>query len=177
MSKKTSKKKDEEAPTKVPDETKKEVPKAPKKGPEETPEEPVTAESNDAAETMSYFLGRTRTIELMNEKAKSIFMGKSQFACPSGYDPGNVSTAQDLFYLIRYIYFNRPPLLEITRSKMVSSFGPVSFDVVNLWNKNIFVNDPTFVGGKTGFIKASRYTSIFAFRLIFLLSSFFLQSL
>lgn len=120
--------------------------------------------SNDAAEVLSYFLGREKTIELMKQKAKSILMTDTEFTDPSGYDPGNISTAQDLFYLARYILNNRPPIFEITRSKRVTSFRTVSFDVENLWNKNVFVNDPTFVGGKTGFIKASRYTAIFIFR-------------
>jgi len=122
--------------------------------------------SNDAAEALSYFLGRDNTIRLMNEKAKSIFMEQTKFVDPSGYDPENISTAQDLFYLARYILNNRPPLLEITKGKEVLSFGGVSFDIEKLWNKNVFIEDPTLIGGKTGFIKKSKNTAIFIFRLI-----------
>ncbi len=121
--------------------------------------------SNDAAEALSYFLGRANTLKLMQEKAKAILMQNTLFADPSGYNPKNISTAQDLFYLARYILNNRPPLLEITKGNKVDSFGSIDFDLEELWNKNIFINDETFVGGKTGFIKTSRDTALFIFRL------------
>ena len=121
--------------------------------------------SNDVAEALSYFLGREKTVKLMNEKAKFILMKSTKFTDPSGFDSGNVSTARDLFYLARYIFNNRPPILEITKGNKVRSFGDVSFDIEKFWNKNVFINDPTFVGGKTGFIKESKYTAVFIFRL------------
>jgi len=120
--------------------------------------------SNDAAETLSYFLGREKTIRLMNEKAKSILMENTVYTCPSGYDSGNVSTAKDLFYLARYIFNNRFPLLEIGKGKKVRSFGDINFDTSQMYNMNVFINDPYFIGGKTGFIKASKYTGIFLFK-------------
>ena len=121
--------------------------------------------SNDAAEALSYFLGRNKTIRLMNEKAKAILMEKTEYAGPSGFDEKNVSTAKDLFYLARYILNNRPPILEITKGKRVLSFGNVNFDIDGFWNKNVFISDPAFVGGKTGFIVASKCTAVFIFRL------------
>jgi len=121
--------------------------------------------SNDAAEIFTYFLGREKTIRLMNEKAKFILMNQTRFTDPSGFDPGNVSTAKDLFYLARYILNNRPPILEITKGNKVRSFGDISFDIEKFWNKNVFINDTTFVGGKTGFIQESKCTAIFIFRL------------
>ncbi len=127
---------------------------------------PLLVEScNDAAEALSYFLGRERITELMEEKGKSILMKKTAFGDTSGLSPENLSSAQDLFYLARYILNNRPPLLEITKSKEVRSFGEISFDIQALWNKNIFANDPTFLGGKTGYIKISGYNGLFIFRL------------
>lgn len=120
--------------------------------------------SNNAAEVISYFLGRDKTIKLMNEKAKSILMPSTTLTDPSGYDPGNISTAQDLFYLARYIKNNRPPIFNITRSEKVRSFGSIKFDPAELWNKNVFSEDDTFVGGKTGFIDESRYNGLFVFR-------------
>lgn len=121
--------------------------------------------SNDVAEALSYFLGREKTIRLMNDKAKNILMEQTEFVDPSGFDPGNVSTAKDLFYLARYILNNRPPILEITKGKKVRSFGEVDFKIEDLWNKNVFASDPTFVGGKTGFTLASKSTAVFIFRL------------
>jgi D-alanyl-D-alanine carboxypeptidase len=121
--------------------------------------------SNDAAEVLSYFLGREKTIKLMNEKAKAILMEKTNFTDPSGFDLKNISTAQDLFYLGRYVLNTRPLLLEIGKGKEVKSFGQIKFDIKNLWNKNVFINDPNFVGGKTGYLKESGQTAIFIFRL------------
>lgn len=122
--------------------------------------------SNDAAEALSYFLGRAKTIKLMNEKASSIWMEDTNFVDPSGFEPENVSTARDLFYLARYILNVRPLFLEITKGKEVLSFGGIGFDIKELWNKNIFINDPTFVGGKTGYTKSAKQTAMFIFRFI-----------
>jgi hypothetical protein len=119
--------------------------------------------SNDAAEALSYFLGRKKTIQLMNEKAKSILMEQTNFTDPSGFDPENVSTTHDLFYLARYVLNIRPLLFEITKGNEVLSFGEIRFNVKEFWNKNIFVNDETFIGGKAGFIKTSKQTALFTF--------------
>lgn len=121
--------------------------------------------SNDAAEVLSYFLGREKTIRLMNEKAKAILMEQTTYVDPSGFDPENVSTARALFYLTRYLLNVRPPILEITKGKKVLSFGEIDFKIEDLWNKNVFIDDPTFIGGKTGFIKTAKDTAIFIFRL------------
>ncbi|MBU3942965.1 L,D-transpeptidase family protein [Patescibacteria group bacterium] len=120
--------------------------------------------SNDAAEALSYFLGREKTIRLMNEKARNILMEQTKFTDPSGIDAGNISTTRDLFNLVRYIFNNRSPILEITKGNKVRSFGVVSFDINKLWNKNIFISDTTFIGGKTGYIKESKDTATFLFQ-------------
>lgn len=119
--------------------------------------------SNDAAEVLSYFLGRDTTIGLMNEKTKSILMEKTKFNDPNGLDLGNISTAKDLFYLIRYIANNYPLLLGITRGDSVRAFGEVRFK--NLQNKNIFFDNPYFLGGKTGAAVDKSYSGIFVFSL------------
>ena len=121
--------------------------------------------SNDSGEILSHFLGKERMLTLMDEKAKAIMMEQTKFADSFGYDPENTSTAQDIFYLARYISNNRSPIWDITKSKQVRSFGSVSFDIENLWNKNVFINDPTFIGGKTGYIIDSRYNAVFVFKL------------
>jgi len=121
--------------------------------------------SNDAAEVLSYYLGRKRTINLMNDKAGAILMEQTRLVDPSGYEPENLSTAKNLFYLARYLLNNRPPILEITKGKEVPSFGEIKFKIEDLWNKNVFINDPTFVGGKTGYIISSKNTALFIFRL------------
>jgi hypothetical protein len=120
--------------------------------------------SNDATEAMMYFLGRIGTIDLMNEKAKSILMENTSFEDPSGLSSLNVSTARDLFYLTRYILNNRPTLLKITKGEEVRTFGGLSFDIEEMESKNLFLDNPDCIGGKTGFIKASKYTAICVFR-------------
>ena len=120
--------------------------------------------SNDAAFALSWLLGQEKTVDLMNKKTRSILMENTRIVEPSGFDPANVSTAKDLFYLARYILNNRYPILEITKGNKVTSFGSVSFDLEKLWNKNIFIYDPTFIGGKTGYITQSKHTALFLFK-------------
>ena len=126
----------------------------------------LIASSNDSAEAITGFLGRDRTIQMMNEKAKAMLMPDTAFVDPSGFDPGNTSSAQDLFYLARYVRNNRPLLFEITKGNFVRSFGPNQFFSANVWNKNVFVADSSFAGGKTGYIKESKHTGIFLFQFL-----------
>jgi D-alanyl-D-alanine carboxypeptidase len=122
----------------------------------------LISSSNDAAQAISYFLSWDKTVKLMNEKAKAILMENTEFASPGGFATENVSTADDLFYLLRYILNNRPPLLKITKNEDVQAFGEVRFQDLN--NKNLFFEDPDFIGGKTGYIPDSKYNGIFIFR-------------
>ena len=123
----------------------------------------LTQSSNDTAKVLSYFLGSIHTIELMNQKTASLLMEHTTYTDASGYDPGNISTAQDLFKLLRYITINRSPILSITKgsTNQVNTYGPIRF--YNLENKNLFADHPAFVGGKTGYIKTSGYTGAFIF--------------
>jgi hypothetical protein len=123
----------------------------------------LTLSSNDAAQALSHFLSPNKTLKLMNEKAVAVSMENSEFVGPDGFASENVSTAQDIFYLIRYVLNNRPPLLKITKGEKVPAFGQVRFG--NLFNKNIFIDDPDFIGGKTGFLNVSRYDGVFVFGL------------
>ncbi len=125
----------------------------------------LTESSNDAAEVLTGFLGREATINLMTEKAKSLFMADTSFADPSGFDRDNISTAKDLTFLARYIYNNRKPILDITAGRKVTTFGPMQFEVSNLVNKNSFKNGIGFIGGKTGFINDARNTGLFIFKM------------
>lgn len=120
--------------------------------------------SNDAAEVLAGYLGRAETIEKMNKKAKAILMQKTKFVDPHGFDRRNVSSARDLFQLARYILNAKPPIFKITKGEKVPSFGEIHFDVKDLWNKNIFIYDKSFVGGKTGYIRQSDYNGIFVFK-------------
>lgn len=126
----------------------------------------LISSSNDAAEALGEFLGRENTIRFMNEKADAMFMEDASFADLSGLHEDNVATPQDLFFLGRYLLNNRPPILEITKGKEVLSFGPLHFAKEDLWNKNIFHGDPSFLGGKTGYTNLSKHTALFLFRFL-----------
>jgi len=89
-------------------------------------------------------------------------MPDSRFIDLHGYDPGNISTAKDLFYLARYISNNWPLFWEITKGEEVRTFGRNRF--LGLKNKNLFFDQPDFIGGKTGYIKTSDYNGLFIFR-------------
>lgn len=122
--------------------------------------------SNDSAEILSAFLGREQTIEKMNEKAKKILMENTVFVDPSGYDPGNLSTVQDLFYLSRYLLKVHPLVFKITKGEKILRFRSQDYPIEKLWNKNIFIYDPNFIGGKTGYIKESGQNAIFLFKFL-----------
>ncbi|OQA71139.1 MAG: D-alanyl-D-alanine carboxypeptidase DacB precursor [Parcubacteria group bacterium ADurb.Bin247] len=124
----------------------------------------LTRSANHTAEAIRRSLG-SDSLEMMNKKAKTLMMNNTFFADGSGLDKNNVSTAQDLFYLGRYIYYNRYPLLEITKGKTVPLARTMDFDLEEIGNLNIFINDPTFIGGKTGYTKEAGQTALFLFKL------------
>jgi D-alanyl-D-alanine carboxypeptidase len=95
-----------------------------------------------------------------------MLMENSKFVEVSGYSPENTSSATDLFHMARYITNVRPLLWDIAKGKKVLAFGQNRFLDTNFWNKNIFYLDTTLVGGKTGFIPASKSTGAFVFRFI-----------
>ena len=106
--------------------------------------------SNEAAVAISDFLGQQYFVSLMNQTAQSIGMKNTHFVDPSGSDWGNVSTAHDLFFLGQYLYDNRSFILDMTTNKNdPNAYGPSQF-VGELQNFNVFVDDPSFIGGKVG---------------------------
>ncbi len=111
---------------------------------------PLLMESSDkAADYLAKFLGKKKTVRLMNEKAKSILMENTSFVSPTGIELENISTAQDLFYLTRHISNNRYLLWQVSKGKRVTSFGEMTIDIKALENKNVFINKAGLVGIKT----------------------------
>lgn len=119
--------------------------------------------SNDAAQVLAHYLGRISTLEKMNEKADSIGMENSQFVGFSGLKKENLSTARDLYYLGYYLANTRIPLLKITKEAWVSEIDYNVFS--DLENKNIFYEEKSFLGGKTGYTKDSNHTGLFLFEM------------
>ena len=120
--------------------------------------------SNDAAAALCRLIGASRTVGLMNEKAQAILMKNTNFVDFTGLDLENVSTSQDLFYLARYILNNRIPIWQISKGQKVTSFGGMSFEINDLNNKNIFAQNPDFIGGKTGSSADYQHAGLFIFR-------------
>lgn len=107
--------------------------------------------SNEAADVIADSVGRRWFVDLMNKKAQAIGLEHTHFTDPSGADGGNVSTAEDLFRLAKYLYNNRSFILSVSVDKVgFNAYGDPSF--ANLQNLN---DVPGFTyafmkGGKVG---------------------------
>lgn len=123
----------------------------------------LISSSNDAAEALASRGGKTRFLARMNERASSLGMQDTVYIDTYGYDPGNISTVSDLYYLAKYLLNNRRWLLEITRGKVYHDFGPIAF--AGLTNQNLFADDPAFLGGKTGATPMALRSGTFLFNL------------
>lgn len=120
--------------------------------------------SNEAAETFSSHIGKTRFVSLMNEKAAAIGMSSASFVDASGKGEGNMSNAEDLFNLAKYVYNNRGFILGMSSGRLTNSvYGKPSFD--DLGNFNFFGGDPDFIGGKVGSTSAAGETMLAVFDL------------
>jgi D-alanyl-D-alanine carboxypeptidase (penicillin-binding protein 5/6) len=105
--------------------------------------------SNEAAETLASAVGRDQFVAHMNAKAKAIGLTDTHFSDPSGAKD-DVSTPEDLFTLLRYIYDNRRFVFDITKGSITdSAYGKPAFGA--LANFNVIKNSPaTLLGGKVG---------------------------
>lgn len=122
--------------------------------------------SNEAATAFSNFLETENFVNLMNNKAKSLGMNNTTFADATGSSAGNISTAEDIFTLIKNIYSNRSFILKISAGKVESSaYGAPRFQ--DLENYNGFSNDPDFIGGKVGQTQEAGQTIVSVFNIDF----------
>lgn len=110
----------------------------------------LTESSNEAAETLASGLGKGYFVNLMNTKSKTIGLTNTSFSDTSGASDANVSTAEDLFAISRYIYENRKFIFDITSDRQTNSaYGPVSFGPLENYNRVPGVPN-NFIGGKIG---------------------------
>jgi serine-type D-Ala-D-Ala endopeptidase (penicillin-binding protein 7) len=106
--------------------------------------------SNVAAEAISEASNRNQFLEDMRGYAWEVGMPNSYFADPSGVSPRNAGTAAGFFALAQYLYAKRPDILAITRVPS-SAIGSTTEHGAHVFsNIHPFVNDPRFLGGKTG---------------------------
>jgi len=113
--------------------------------------------TNDAAESLAYFMGKERFTGLMNQKAKEINMINTVFYDVHGLNPANTSTAADLVRLLTYIYENHPEILSITRDNNFW-LPDVAGTLLKFQNVNNFYPLSAFVGGKTGYLSEAKQT-------------------
>jgi D-alanyl-D-alanine carboxypeptidase len=101
--------------------------------------------SNDAAEAYAQFYGRAKFIQAMNDFTQSIGAYRTYFADPSGLSPLNVSSANDLVLILKWIEKNDPGIMDITKlkSKTVRAHTWV--------NPTHFLNWSNYAGGKNGY--------------------------
>ncbi|TSC75515.1 MAG: S11 family D-Ala-D-Ala carboxypeptidase [Parcubacteria group bacterium Gr01-1014_30] len=113
--------------------------------------------SNDAAEALTYLLGKQEFVEKMNQKAKDLGMANTVFYDSSGLSADNVSTSADLAKLVTYIYKSYPEILEITKNNdfwLPDRNG----NQLKFQNVNNFYPLSAFVGGKTGYLLKAKQT-------------------
>lgn len=113
--------------------------------------------TNDAAESLAYFLGKERFIKLMNEKAKEINLTKTVFYDTHGLNPANRSTAQDLVKLLIYIHQNHQEILSLTKNNNFW-LPDATGHLLKFQNVNNFYPFSNFIGGKTGYLPEAKQT-------------------
>lgn len=116
--------------------------------------------SNDGAEVISESYGRENFMLEMNKKAALLGMHDTYYEDPSGLNPKNVSSSEDLFKLVKYIKEHAPVLYDMTR---VREFAILK----HKWlNQNRLLNSEYFTGGKNGYIDESRWTTASTFDVV-----------
>lgn len=110
--------------------------------------------SNEAAKTLTSFLGEENFIQNMNAKAASLKMEHTHLDDASGISTDNISTAYDLSRLLQYIYYKRSFLFDITKGKILENTGLVkigdTINIQNLKNFNEFFEEADLIGMKNG---------------------------
>jgi len=116
--------------------------------------------SNIIAETLASTTDRNKFMDLMSSYAWEIGMPSTYFADPSGISPQNVSSASDFFALAKYLYNLRPDILTITKTPKYVLATTTEHEYHEINSTHPFVNDPNFLGGKTGRTLQARDTML-----------------
>lgn len=122
--------------------------------------------SNEAAEVLAAAVGREKFVALMNKKALELGMVDTVFTDPSGLESTNVSSVNDLWWLMRHLHRHYPLIISLTNQSSEVPEG-VSDAFTGLTNFNLLETDVTFVGGKIGETEAAGQTSVTIHRLSF----------
>lgn len=120
--------------------------------------------TNDAAESLTYFLEKGKFLALMNQKAKKLNMVNTFFYDSHGLNPSNRSTAPDIAKLLTYIYENHPEILNISKDDNFWLSNQAG-RLLKFKNVNNFYQIPEFIGGKTGYLPEAKQTLASLFNL------------
>ncbi len=88
--------------------------------------------------------------EIRNRDLRRAGLNDTTLVDPAGLSYENIGTTYDLFVLLSYIERNHPEILSITREIPPIHFSSVNGTPITLRSRNLFFNDPNFLGGKTG---------------------------
>ncbi|MDO8752281.1 MAG: serine hydrolase [Anaerolineales bacterium] len=124
----------------------------------------ITVSSNDAATAISEYLGHSRLVDLMQQKAATLGMRDTTFIDATGLSFLNQSTVGDIERLVTYVYHRYPEILAFAQ--------PVSSSITEirtgtkrlLGNVNQFAGNADFLGGKTGTTDESKQNLVSIFR-------------
>ncbi|MEA2064741.1 MAG: RlpA-like double-psi beta-barrel domain-containing protein [Patescibacteria group bacterium] len=114
----------------------------------------LVGSANNAVYALARSTGLLRNgfTETMNRKAKELGMENTHFTEPSGLDPANISTAQDLAKLGRKV-FNSMDILRATTNKAYSFQTLNTEDPHTIKNRNrLLATDMYILGTKTGYL-------------------------
>lgn len=109
--------------------------------------------SNDASEAIAEHFDRDNFMKQMNARAVEFGMRDTHFEDPSGLSSSNISTADDLFILLKQIDKRYSDILETSQKKSYKADG-------HSWQtKNKLLSfEPYFDGGKTGYTSNAKQT-------------------
>lgn len=123
--------------------------------------------SNDAAIALAQFVqektGRD-FVELMNQKAEELGLESTRFADPTGYEPSNVSTVNEIRRLVNYS-FKYPFIWDVLKTPTIalsSADGQISHYWVN--TDELLNRLPNIVGGKTGYTEEAQGCLVLAIK-------------
>jgi len=119
--------------------------------------------TNDAFESLAYFLGKEKFLDLMNQKAKELGMKNTFFSDTHGLSLANRSTTADLSKLVAYVYEQHPEILHITRDNNFW-LPDATGRLLKFQNVNNFYPLRQFIGGKTGYLPQAKQTLVSVFR-------------
>ena len=120
----------------------------------------LIASSNQAAAAFSIPLPDIAS--RMQKKAKELNLNNTFFAEPTGLSSLNRASAEDLFKLTKYIWFNKPEIFKITKIKEKEIIS--SKRKIQLTNINPLAKRNDFLGGKTGYTNQANGTLISIFQ-------------